>query len=508
MPGAPLALQMSSVSKRFPGTLAVDCVDFEVRPGEVHALMGENGAGKSTLMHVLAGSFADYTGEIEVDGRAVELRSPAASRAFGIAMTYQELSLAPARSIAENVLAGRLPCRWGGIIDQRAMIDEARRCIERVGLDLDPRAPVEDISRHEAQLVEIARALGDEPTILVMDEPTSALSREEVDRLFEIIDRLRRDGLAIVFISHHLPEVFRIADRVTVLRDGRLVGTHDIADVTPQSLVEMMIGGAASDLYAERATEPGEPLLQARRLSRYGFFHDVSFTLHEHEVLGIAGLNGAGRTELARAICGIDALDEGELLMRGQELWLASYADAVRGGIVYLTEDRKTQGLALSLTVGENLLSAILGSVGRAGLVRSSWGRDRVPAMMEGLRIQPPDPEREVGHLSGGNQQKALLAKWLAADPHVLILDEPTRGVDVGAKAVIHQAIAEVADRGRGVILISSDLPELVGLADRIIVLREGHLVGRIPGADLTPEQVLLAASGEHAGLAPGDGAP
>lgn len=497
---------MRGVSKQFPGTLAVDRVDFDVHPGEVHALRGENGAGKSTLMRVLAGSFADYTGEVQVGGRAMRLHSPAAARACGIAMTYQELSLARPRSIAENVLAGRLPTRRGGWLDTRAMLDEARRCLGLVGLDLDPRTPVEEISQHEAQLVEIARALGHNPCILVMDEPTSSLSLEEVDRLFEILGRLKRNGLAIVYISHHLHEVFRIADRVTVLRDGRRVGTYPIDEVTPESLVEKMIGGASADLYAPRATRPGAPLLVAEHLSRYGFFHDVSLTLRENEVLGIAGLNGAGRTELARSLVAIDPLDEGRLTLRGEELYLASYDQAVRAGLAYLTEDRKAQGLALHLPVGSNLLSTILGRIGWGGLYRPSWGAARVADLLAALEVHPPDPEREAGQLSGGNQQKVLLGKWLATEPDVLILDEPTRGVDVGAKATIHRAIAALADRGRGVILISSDLPELVGLADRILVLRGGHLIGAMPEGQATPERVLLAASGEYPDLVPAGG--
>ena len=506
MPHTPPVLRMATVTKRFPGTLAVDHVDFEAAAGEIHALMGENGAGKSTLMHILAGSFSDYTGEIEVAGRPVKLHSPAAARACGIAMTYQELSLARPRSIAENVLAGRLPCGRGGWLDRRAIEEEARRCLERVGLDVDPWTLVEELSQHEAQLVEIARALGYGPSILVMDEPTSALSKEEVDRLFEILLRLKQDGLAIVYISHHLHEVFRIADRVTVLRDGSRVGTFRIGDVTSEFIVERMIGGAQGDLYAPRRTRPGELLLRVDHLTRYGFFHDVSLTLRANEVLGIAGLNGAGRTELARAICGIDPRDEGTAALRGEPVGADGYEQAVRAGLVYLTEDRKTQGLALRLSVQDNLLSAILPRLRWAGLYSPGRAGTPVAEMISTMQIHPSEPSREMGNLSGGNQQKALLAKWLATDPTVLILDEPTRGVDVGAKAVIHRAIAELADRGRGVILVSSDLPELVGLSDRIVVLRNGHLVGAMRGADVSPERVLLAASGEAHSLVPEDG--
>jgi len=490
------ALRMVGVSKRFPGSLAVDHVDFEAGVGEVHALMGENGAGKSTLMRILAGSFDDYTGQVEVGGRPVTLHSPAAARDCGIAMIYQELSLAPKRSIAENVLAGRLPCRRFGWLDTRAMIDEARACLARVGLDLDPRTPVEDISQHEAQLVEIARALGHMPCILVMDEPTSALSREEVDRLFQIILNLKRTGLSIIYISHHLPEVFRVADRVTVLRDGKRVGTYEIGDVTQELLVEAMVGGAATELYAHRAGRPGPPLLRAEHLCRYGFFHDVSLTVHEGEILGIAGLNGAGRTELARALCGIDPLDEGLVTLDDEALGYGGPERAIGRGLTYLTEDRKAQGLALGLAVEDNIVAAIWRRLGRLGWFHAAEGRAEAARWVDALHVQPPDLDREAGQLSGGNQQKVLLAKWLATDPRVLVLDEPTRGVDVGAKATIHRAVAELADQGRGVILVSSDLPELAALSDRAIVLREGRVIGELSGPDLTPERILLAASG------------
>lgn len=495
--GAP-ALQMTGIGKRFPGTIAVDGVDFEARAGEVHALMGENGAGKSTLMKILAGSFNDYTGNILIGGREVRLDTPAQARANGIAMIYQELSLAPPVSVSENVLAGRLPAAHRVLLDGRALEREAGECLRRVGLDLDPSTPIEDLSLHEAQLVEIAKALGTNPCILVMDEPTSALSRGEVDRLFEIVCRLKDEGLAIVYISHHLPEVFRIADRVTVLRDGRKVGTHPIGKVSSESLVEMMVGGAVSDLYAERTSPPGEPLLRAEALSRCGFFHNISFELREREILGICGLAGAGRSELVRSMCGIDPLDEGCVFLRDEEITPEDYSDAIRAGLAYLTEDRKANGLALRMTMSENLLSSVIPRHCAFGIYLSGRGREPVSRLSGALKVQPPEPDREAANFSGGNQQKILLAKWLATDPEVLILDEPTRGVDVGAKAVIHKAIAETADRGKGVILISSDLPELVGLSDRILVMREGHFTGELTGEDRTEERALLAANRER----------
>jgi len=491
------ALELRGVSKRYPGTLAADDVSLSVRSGEVHALIGENGAGKSTLMKIIAGSFDDYTGEVLLNDRPVTLHSPAMAKAAGIAMIQQELSLAGPISVAENILAGRLPSRRG-LLDRKAMLAEASRCLSLVGLGhLDPLAPAEEISPHEAQLVEIAKALGRDPCILVMDEPTSSLSREEVDRLFEIIRGLRRRGLAIVYISHHLPEVLAVADRVTVLRDGRKVATKDIRDVTAAQLVEMMVGRSVSDLYAERTTTPGARKLSVEHLTRRGFFHDVSLHVCAGEVLGLGGLSGAGRSELARCICGIDPVDAGRIVLDGRPLSLRSYRAAVRAGLAYLTEDRKAQGLALRLRMGGNILSALIPRHSRWGVYSPGRGRGVLKRLVGALDITPPQPGRLVGTLSGGNQQKVLLAKWLATDPQVLILDEPTRGVDVGAKVVIHRAIAELADAGKSVILISSDLPELVGLSDRIAIMRQGHLVGEIGRADATEASVLLAANGE-----------
>lgn len=491
-----VALQMKAVSKRYPGTMAVDGVDLTVYAGEVHAIIGENGAGKSTLMKMIAGSFDDYTGEIRVSNQPVKLHSPTAAKRVGIQMIHQELSLAAPRSIAENLLAGRLPSRWG-FLDRKAMLSETSRWLQQVGLNLDPLTPVEEISQHEAQLVEIAKALSNSPCILVMDEPTSALSRSEVQRLFEIIRNLRRRGLAIIYISHHLPEIQEIADRLTVLRDGRKVGTFDIKDVTSQQMVEMMVGRSVSSMYAKRKTSPSREYLAARGLSRYGFFHDVSFGVRRGEILGVGGLSGAGRSELARSLCGIDPLDEGAIELDGREVSILNYAAAIELGLAYLTEDRKLQGLALRLGVGENMLSAVIGRHCTAGVYRSAPGREIIQRLLTALQVYPPEPAREVRTLSGGNQQKVLLGKWLATNPELLILDEPTRGVDVGAKAVIHQAIADVADAGKSVLLISSDLPELVGLSDRILILRGGHVLGEMSGPECTEESVLMAANGE-----------
>ena len=501
-----LALSMEDVSKRYPGTLAVDRVSFDVRAGEVHALLGENGAGKSTLMKILAGEFADYTGRIRISRKLTALHSPSAAKAVGIAMIHQELSLAMPLSIAENLLAGRLPTKFGWL-DRGAMGREASALLRQVGLEgLSPWTPVEQLSQHEAQLVEIARALGSRPCILVMDEPTSALSRNEVQRLFDIIRRLRRNGLAIVYISHHLPEVFDIADRVTVLRDGRHVETRDIAEATPRELVESMVGRRLADEFSrEHPPVVGEVRLAVSNLTRWGFFHDISFEIRRGEVLALGGLAGSGRSEIARSLVALDPVDAGRVTLDGEEISPRQMADALRVGVAYLTEDRKQEGLALELSALANTVAAT--SAKRRRRLAQADRRRLFSRFADGLGLNPPEPSRPARQFSGGNQQKLLLAKWLAIEPKVCILDEPTRGVDVAAKATIHDAVRELAASGAAVLLISSDLPEVVALADRVAILRGGRLLGELTGDDITEDGILLAANG-GAGDGTGEGRP
>lgn len=492
------ALHMHNVSKQFPGTLAVDNVSFEAKAGEIHALMGENGAGKSTLMKILAGSFHDYTGQIVINGKEAALHSPAMAIRHGIGMIYQELSLARPITIAENVLVGRLPQKYGLLVDKRAMIADTTTCLERVGLDLNPLTPVEEISQHEAQLVEIAKVLWHNPSILVMDEPTSALSREEVQRLFAIIRRLKEQGLAIIYISHHLPEIFEIADRVTVLRDGRKIGTHNIQDVSSEEVVTMMVGRKIEEMYRHEQRPVQGESFRAENVTRYGYFRDISFQVSRGEILGIGGLSGAGRTELARAIAGIDAVHEGRMLLEGQPYQPRTMAEALDAGVAYLTEDRKNQGLALRLSIRENVLSALIPDHSHYFLYNQREGEQVLPPLIQELQITPSDPDIMTSNLSGGNQQKVLLAKWLATAPRLLILDEPTRGVDIGAKLLIHQTIEKLADNGTAILLISSDLPELVGLSDRIMIMRKGYFTKEMPRVECCEQSVLLAVNAEQ----------
>lgn len=491
-----LALKMVGVGKRYPATIAVDNVDFEVYAGEVHALVGENGAGKTTLMKMLAGSFNDYTGAIFINDKMVKLTSPSIAKSYGIGMIYQELSLAQPISIAENLLVGRLP-RKGLFIDRDKMISESKRLLKTVGLDLDPLLPIEDISQHEAQLVEIAKVLGTNPCILVMDEPTSALSQEEVERLFKIIAKLRNRGMAIVYISHHLPEVFKVADRVTVMRDAKKVATRNIDEVTREEIVHMMVGRSIKELFTKEKREVGQPRLEVKGLSRYGFFHDIDLQLHAGEILGICGLSGAGRSELAQVICGIEKADAGTVLLDGEPLDGLPMAKRVLRGLGYLSEDRKREGLALRLAMDDNILSAVIPKLKQGVVYNKRSGKPKAMQLIEELSIYPPDLDRTAGNLSGGNQQKLLLAKWMAINPKVLILDEPSRGVDVGAKMTIHETIERLAHEGNAILIISSDLPELVRLADRVIIMRKGHFTKIMDQSECSEESLLLAANTE-----------
>lgn len=495
-----IVLQMKGVSKSFPGTLAINNVDFEVRKGEVHALMGENGAGKSTLMKMLAGSFSDYTGDIIIEGRKVELRTPSAAKAEGVGMVYQELSIAYNRSVQENMFAGKIP-RKGLFVDEIELKKQTLKFLEKVKLDqkIDPESLMKDISQHESQLIEMAKVLNDNPKIMVMDEPTSSLSNAEVEMLFGIIKEIKANGVSIIYISHHLPEVFKIADRVTVLRDGEKIATKNIEDVSREELVEMMIGQKVVDFYKDTSAQTVEKILEVKDLTHYGFIHNISFKLFKGEILGVVGLAGSGRTELGRCLAGADKVDYGECILAGNTIKIKNMNQMLRNGIAYLTENRKTEGLALRLSNRINILSAIISRLSRFGVYFPLKGEPAVKELYEKLAIYPREPSIGTSNLSGGNQQKVLLAKWLSTKPKVLILDEPTRGVDVGAKKLIHETIVKLSEEGIAILLLSSDLPELVSISDRIVVMKQGHLIGELNREDGFDEsKILLAANGDR----------
>jgi ribose transport system ATP-binding protein len=489
---------MRDITKRFPGVTALDGVDFELESGEVHVLLGENGAGKSTLIKMLSGAYHPDEGEILLDGQRVDISSATVAQNLGISTIYQEFNLVPELSVAENIFLGRQPRRFG-IVDRRRMRDEAGKQLERIKVRVDPDAPVSALGVAQRQMVEIAKALSLDARILIMDEPTASLSGQEVNRLFEIVGSLKERGVGIIFISHHLDEVTEIGDRVTVLRDGMMVGQVP-ADTEHSELVRMMVGRSIEDQFPRRRPEIGEVLLEVKSLSRKGILEDVSFQVRAGEVVGMAGIVGAGRTELARAIFGVDPLDSGEVWVEGRRMERADPREAKHRGLGFITEDRQGQGIVPPLSVAENLGLASLEHNTSAGLVnrRGQWNQAR--KMIDDLNIRTPGPEQEIRYLSGGNQQKVVIGRWLLANSRVLIMDEPTRGVDVGAKVEIYELMNELTENGAGILMISSDLPEVLGMSDRILVMSGGRITGELSAEEASQERVMaLATQGTEA---------
>jgi len=494
MTGPILALQ--GITKSFAGNRVLDGVSVEFERGRCYAVVGENGAGKSTLMKIIGGIYRPDAGTISFEGQPVHLHSAAEAMARGISVIHQELSLVGNLSIAHNILCNREPTTRLGLVDWARMVREAQRVFDSMGVEIDPRTLVGQISIGMQQIVEIGKALSLHSKVLIMDEPTSALSEKEVDHLYEIVANLRQRGVTVIFISHKLTEVFRIAERIIVLRDGVLVG-NEVTEATDRDrVVRLMVGRPMSDLYPPRRPRPGATLLEVRDLRRRGLFEDVSFQLHEGEVLGFAGLVGAGRTEVARAIFGADRPDGGEVLVRGQPVRIRSPRDAIRAGICYVTEDRKIEGLFLPMKVRSNIVASALDSfVSRYGFYRRARIDQESARLVEALDIRPANDELTALSLSGGNQQKTLLAKSLCTAPQILIADEPTRGVDVGAKAKIYQDLRGLAERGVGVIVISSELPEVLGLCDRVAVFRDGRISATLTNEGLGQEDVMRYAA-------------
>ena len=488
----PPALEMRGIRKTFPGVVALDQVDFTVDAGEVHMLLGENGAGKSTLMKILGGAYRKDAGDIRVDGRAVEIESPRAAHALGIRVIYQEFNLVPHLSVAENIFLGALP---GFFINRRVLNDRAARLLGELGMTLDPRAPIVSLGLAQRQMVEIAKALTVDATVLVMDEPSSALTSREVDQLFALIDRLTSRGVAIVYITHRLDEVFRIGRRITVMRDGRHVTTRAIEDVAVPELVRLMANREVSDHFPKVRVERGAELLRVENLNVSGVLSGISLSLHAGEVVGMSGLLGAGRTELARAIAGADGFDEGQLLVDGRAVCFRGPADAIALGIGLLPEDRKAQGLVPGLTVARNVALPHERRLSRLGVLSKRCEADLAAPIAEELRVKAT-PTQPVGVLSGGNQQKVVLGKWLAGAGRMFIFDEPTRGIDVAAKIEIYQLMNRLTARGAGILMISSELPELLGMSDRILVMHRGRIHAEFSAADATEERVLGAALG------------
>ena len=492
-------LEMRGVTKRFPGVVALEDVDLTLRAGEVHVLLGENGAGKSTLIKMLAGAQPPDAGEILIEGRPVSIPDAQTAAALGIGVVFQEFTLVPQLTVAENIYLGRQPRRFG-LIDRRRLRRDARALLTRLGLDLDVDAVVSELGIARRQLVEIAKALSHEVRILVLDEPTAVLSGQEIDVLFGLVDGLTAQGTGVVFISHHLEEIPRIGTRVTVLRDGRAVGELP-AQAPQQELVERMVGRSIDQQYPRRRPEAGEPLLRVEHLTRAGHFTDVSFEVRAGEVVGIGGLVGAGRTEVVRAVFGADRYDSGSVHVAGQPLRPADPAAAHHAGLGLVPEDRGRQGLVLGASIADNLSLPTMQQATRAGFVDLRGQRRRGGEVAEQLRVRMSGLDQQVGQLSGGNQQKVVIGKWLMSDLKVLILDEPTRGIDVGAKVEIYELINELTARGAAVLVVSSEMPELLGMSDRVLVMADGRLRGELDAAEANSARVMelaVTAEGAH----------
>ena len=494
-----LALEMCGIRKTFPGVVALAGVDLTLYQGEVHVLLGENGAGKSTLMKILSGAYRKDEGEIRVGGVRREIQGPRDALALGVRVIYQELNLVPCLSVAENIFLGAAPTRWGGIVNRGRLEADARAVLADLGLDLAPDTPVRRLSLAQRQMVEIAKALrdmsGEHARILVMDEPTSALTAREVDQLFALIARLTARGVAVVYITHRMAEVYRVGHRVTVMRDGRHVATHLLSEVTVELLVRLMANRDLGEHFPKVRQPAGDEILRLESVKRAPVLSDVSLSLRAGEVLGIGGLLGAGRTELARVIAGADRPDAGRIVVRGKVHAFTSPADAIACGIGLLPEDRKAQGLVAGLTVARNLALPHGRRLSRYGFLPPRAEVRFAAPWVENLRIKAT-PSQPARLLSGGNQQKVVLGKWVAGDARIFIFDEPTRGVDVGAKVEIYHLMNRLTASGAGIIMISSELPELLGMSDRILVMHHGRIGAELDASAATQERVLSAALG------------
>ncbi|MDQ2902071.1 MAG: sugar ABC transporter ATP-binding protein [Chloroflexota bacterium] len=486
-------VQLRGISKRFPGVLAVDDVNLDIYPGEVHVVAGENGAGKSTLMKLLSQVERPLKGTITINGQAVHFNGPRHAQSLGIAMVYQEFALAPHLSIAQNMFLGQEPMRLG-LIDRGSEVRRAREQLTQVGLTIDPRRLVSGLSVAEQQMVEIAKALAIDARLVIMDEPTATLTGHEIEELFAAIQRLTARGIAILYISHRLDEIFRIADRVTVMRDGKVVATLPRDQIDENKLIRLMVGRDLENLYPKPETIIGDVLLRVEGITRAKLLHDCSFEVRAGEILGLAGLVGAGRTELARAVFGADHIDAGAIWLNGRHLKIKHPNEAIDQGIGYLTEDRKKNGLALNLGVDQNITLANLPMLG--GLLDLGKERRITIRARDQLRIRTPSIRQRVELLSGGTQQKVVVARWLETKARVLFFDEPTRGIDVGAKAEMFELIGKLAQDGRAIIIISSYLPELLNMCDRILVMREGRIVGSVDREHFSEERIIALATG------------
>ena len=485
--------EMRGICKSFPGVKALDNVGFTVAEGEVRALVGENGAGKSTLMKILNGNYKQDAGEILIDGKAVDITDPQVADSLGITIIFQELNLVDELSITENIFAGRLSQK-GRLINWKQLHTKAKALLERIGFEADPRKLVGKLTVAEKQMVEIAKALNRDARIILMDEPSATLTKKELDALFQIIRDLKSQGIAVIYISHRMEEIFEICESVTVMRDGQIIGTRQVAEVTSDELVEMMVGRELNAAYPKRNVKIGEEVLRVENLCRKDRKQDVSFSLHRGEVLGIAGLVGAGRTEIMRAVFGVDYINAMNVYVGGKKVRIKDPASAKKHGIAFLTEDRKVEGLTLDFTVRDNIVAANLHSITKGAVTSNKKANSIADEYIEKTHIKTPHRDQKVGNLSGGNQQKVVVSKWLNSAPDILIMDEPTRGIDVGAKREIYEIINDLVAQGKSVILISSELPEVLGMSDRVLVMKDDAIVAVLEGQQINAVEVMRDA--------------
>lgn len=490
-------LVMENISKSFPGVKALSDVQLTVRKGTVHALMGENGAGKSTLMKVLIGMYSPDSGSITFKGNPVQIDSTETALKLGISMIHQELSPVPYMSVAENIYLGREPLGRWGMIDKRKLIADTRALLDRLEINIDPNTIMKNLSVANTQMVEIAKAISYDASLIIMDEPTSAITEREVAHLFRMIRSLKAKGVAIIYITHKMDEVFQIADDITVFRDGKHIATVPAAQTNRHSLIAMMVGRELTSIFPKSEAEIGEVVLSVRNLTRKGIIHGVSFDLRRGEILGLAGLMGAGRTEVIEGIFGIKKIDAGEIMIKGKSVQINSPADAIKHGLALLTEDRKLTGIMGVLPVRDNMMIASLGSYAARGFLNRRRIDETCNREKGRLEIKTPSMDQTIRLLSGGNQQKVLVSRWLLTLPDILILDEPTRGIDVGAKAEIHRLMCKLAQDGKAIIMISSELPEILGMSDRVLVMHEGKVGGEFARKDATQESIMRAATGD-----------
>ncbi len=493
---APPLLELVDVTKSFQAVRALRGVSLALRAGEVHALAGENGAGKSTVVRIIGGEHQPDTGEVLMDGRPVSFGAPREAQQRGVAVIHQEPIQFPDLSVAENVFMGRQPLRPGRRIDRRTMHRRATEVFERLGVPIDPARQTRGLSIADQQIIEIAKALVSDARIIVMDEPTAALSAVEAERLFRVARGLAEDGAALLFISHRLDEMYALCDRVTVLRDGTFVATSAMHEVDRDTLVRNMVGRSVEQLFPKRDTTAGDEVLSVRNLTREGVFADISFSVREGEIVGLAGLVGSGRSEVARAVFGVDDYDSGSVSLKGRALPKGDPRKAIDAGLALVPEDRREQGLVLELPIERNAALARLRQVSPGGLTRAAKERELARSWGEKLSLKYGRLSDPAGTLSGGNQQKVVLGKWLATEPSVLIVDEPTRGIDIGAKVEVHALLSDLAAKGMAVLLISSELPEVLGMADRVLVMHEGRITAELSGDEATEESVMYAATG------------